>query len=436
MMLTTYLEISAGNLVQHRRRNALLGAALVLVTALLVVLHALAASISTTVLESALTLMSGHVNVGGFFKVTRGMATPFLTDYARVLAAVKKDVPELDYATVRGRGFARVTSAAGSLDLMVVGVDIASEAGLRARLQVLAGKLDDLARPNAVLLFADQAQMLGVQVGDDLTLVSPSTRGANNTADVRIAAIAKNLGLISTRTAFIANDTLLRLYQIKPGTSGVIQLHLRDADAVDEVAERLRTTLAAAGWRVMEPDSRPTVTKLLERVHLEDWVGQKLDVSTWKDEMSFIGWMQAAVNALTGLLMAILVAIVVIGVTDAMWIMLRERTRELGTMRAIGMRRRGLLRLCLLEAVMLGGVSAALGGGLGALVALLVNHAAFEVPAAAQVFIMSHALTLRLTAANFAVDVAIMIGATTLGALYPAWRASRLPPITAVHHVG
>src|SRR5262249_58922123 len=70
------LVIAFRNLVQHSRRTALLGGAILGVTALLVLLVGLLNGIRSTMLESATTLMSGHVNVGGFYKVTAGQSAP------------------------------------------------------------------------------------------------------------------------------------------------------------------------------------------------------------------------------------------------------------------------------------------------------------------------------------------------------------------------
>ena len=65
-------------------------------------------------------------------------------------------------------------------------------------------------------------------------------------------------------------------------------------------------------------------------------------------------WTLQALQGLTCVLIVILIAIVVIGIMNTMWIAIRERTREIGTLRAIGMHRRGVLWMFLLESLMLG----------------------------------------------------------------------------------
>ena len=47
-----------------------------------------------------------------------------------------------------------------------------------------------------------------MKVDDVLTLSAPTDRGVNNTTDVRVAVIARNVGLLSAFSAFIQADTL------------------------------------------------------------------------------------------------------------------------------------------------------------------------------------------------------------------------------------
>ena len=284
-MFATDLQIAARNLAKHTKRNALLGAAVAAVTALLVLLGGLTAGIKASMLESATTLMTGHVNVGGFYKVTSGTSAPLVSDADRVLAEARKHVPELDYVTVRGRGWAKAVSETASMDLVLAGMDIATEPGFRRVVQPVQGKLDDLAQPGTILLFEDQAKRLGVRVGDALTLSAPTARGMNNTADVRVAVVARSIGLLSAFSAFLPADTLRELYQLKPTTTGAIHLYLKDPRASSAVAARLRGELAAAGWRVMDADPQAYWEKLMNKVNTEDWTGQKLDVTTWEDEI-------------------------------------------------------------------------------------------------------------------------------------------------------
>jgi ABC-type lipoprotein release transport system permease subunit len=390
----------------------------------------------SAMLESATTLMTGHVNVGGFFKVTSGTAAPLVSDYEKVLAETRRRVPEVDYATVRGRGWGKVVSDTSSMDMVLGGVDVAKEPGIRRVLRVVEGDLDDLAKPDGMLLFEDQAKRLGVKVGDGLTIAAPTTRGMNNTADVRVAVIARNVGLLSAFNAFLPAATLRTLYQLKPGTTGAIHLYLKDPGDSKAVAERLRQELRDAGWGVLDADPQPYWQKLFQTIPSADWTGQRLDVTTWEDEMSFMSWILSAVQGLSGLLVFVLMIIVVIGILNTLAIAIRERTREIGTLRAIGMQRRKVLWLFLLETLLLGLGGTVAGALLGAGVAALVNAAHVTVPESVQMFLMQQRLTLALDPGAIALRVLLLTLVTTAASLFPAFRAARLAPVTAMHHIG
>jgi ABC-type lipoprotein release transport system permease subunit len=435
-MLLVDLQVAGRNLTRHTRRNLFLGGALAAVTGLLVLLGALTAGIEHAMLESATTLMTGHVNVGGFFKVTSGTAAPLVSDWQKVLAAARAEVPEIDYVAVRGRGWTKAVSESASMDLVLGGLDIQAEPGFRKVVIPLQGSLDDLTQPNTVLLFQGQAERLKVGVGDPLTLSAPTERGVNNTVDVRVAVVAKNVGLISSFQGFIQAESLRALYGLNQTTTGAIHLYLKDKDAANVVAVRLREKLKEKGWRVMEPDPQPYWMKLFMTVPSEDWTGQKLDVTTWEDELGQFKQFIFGLKALTSLLILLLMVVVIIGILNTLAIAIRERTREIGTLRAIGMQRRKVLWLFVLETGLLGIAGCATGALLAALAAAGLNAARITVPEGIQLFLMQEHLTFRLAAGSIAGSVTLLALITVLASVFPAIRAARLKPVTAMHHIG
>jgi putative ABC transport system permease protein len=436
MMIGTDIAIAARNLARHTRRNLLLGSAIAGVTAMLVLLGGLTTGMREAMLQSATTLMTGHVNLAGFFKITSGTAAPIVAGWEKPWDAVKGMVPELVYAAPRGRGWAKAVADSGSMDLILAGVELDREPRFREVVQVTEGNLDDLRQPGTILIFQDQAKRLGVKPGDTITLSAPTTRGASNTADVRIAAVARNIGLLSAFNAFVPAETLRQLYQLKAGTTGAVQLYLRDPADSSRVATRLRAALREAGYRVMDPDPQPYWQKLMFKVNAEDWTGQKLDVTTWEDEMSFLSWIVTAVTWLGNVLVTVLMVIVAVGIVNTLAIAIRERTREIGTLRAIGMQRSQVLRLTLLEAFLLGLAGAAMGALAGGAIGAALNAAGIELPETMQYFLLQRNLHLAILPGQVAAYVAFVTGLTTAAAVWPSVYAARLRPVTAMHHVG
>ena len=426
--------IAARNLLQHRKRTMLLGLAICAVTVLLVLLSSVSNGIMDTMMRAANTLSTGHVNVGGFYKVTNGQAAPVVTRFAPIKELVLKEVPE---ATVvdRLRGWGKVISTACSIQVGIGGVDITAEHGMAKVVSVVKGDLMDLRKPYTALIFQKHADKLEVTVGDQLTLRAPTARGASNAVDVRVVAIARDMGLLSSFSMFTSKDAVRGLYQLDPGATGAIQIYLPDVEQAADVAQRLRAVLGKAGYRLMDPQADPFWRKF-SIVTREDWTGQKLDVSTWKDEMGMMMWIITAFDTLTVVLVGILLIIIVIGVMNTLWISIRERTREIGTLRAIGMGRGKVLLMFLLEAGILSLCSTVAGALLGVGLAALLNAAGIELSPGFVIFLMSDTLRLVVSMGSLLAGVITITVVTTLFALWPAYQATRLKPVTAIHHVG
>lgn len=429
------LRIAFLSLWQHRRRTLVLGAAIALVTALMLVMLGVAEGMNRSLIESSTTLMSGHVNVAGFFKVTSGQAAPVVTHAKAVRAVVEKEVPEATYIASRGRGFAKVVSESSSMLLGLAAVDIAQEKGLKDVLRIKEGKLEDLAKPNSALLFEEQAAELEVRVGDALTLSAPTPRGTNNTADVTVVAIARGMGMMSQFSCFIDESSLQKLYQLNDDTTGVLQVYLPTAelDAVKKVEARLRDALGKAGYELMDEDPRAFFFKF-ENANREAWTGQKLDLTNWHDEVSFAAWTVDLMSALAFGLGFVLLQVIGVGIMIVMWISIRERTREIGTLRAIGMQRWSVLVMFLTEGFLLGLLSTAAGIVAGLALSLLLNGLHLPLPVTVQFVLLSDHLLVVPTLQWAVATLLFITGVVTVISFIPSYLAARLKPVTAMAH--
>ena len=121
-----------------------------------------------------------------------------------------------------------------------------------------------------------------------------------------------------------------------------------------------------------------------------------------------------------------LVSLVVGGlsVINTMAMSVAERTREIGIKRAIGARRRRIVRELMVEAGVIGAIGGLLGVALGALVVVLGNEAGRS----------SGTVLFELTlgTAVFALVFSTVLG--TVAGIIPAWSAARLDPVTALRY--
>lgn len=427
--------VAARNLVRHRLRSTSLVVVVTFVTTLLIILAGVFHAMQENLLLSATALMSGHVNVAGFYKPTQSQSAPVVVDYEAIQALVEKEVPEVDYIVDRGRGYAKLVSDSHSIQVGIYGIDINNEPGFRKVVHLASGSLDGLTREDGIVIFDKQAEKLGVKVGDRLTYAAPTPRGTNNTIDVTVVAIAKSMGILSIWNTYMNFRGLRKLYQLNDNTTGAIQVYLKDHSKTTQVAERLRKSLAAAGYELMDPLSQPFFFKF-DAVNREAWTGQHLDVTTWEDETSFVNWFMTIIGFIFTLVIVVLVTLISVGIMNVMYIAIRERTREIGTLRAIGMQRTSLLGMFLAEGFLIGAVGTLLGLVCGVVIAKLINSAHIELPNDAKFMLMNDYLTVSPSLFILGASVAFITGVITLVSIQPSLKAARMKPISAMSHIG
>ncbi len=427
--------IAFRSLFQHRMRSALLGGAIALVTAGLVLVTGMSVGIKSTLLTSATTLMSGHLNVGGFYKATASQSAPVVTSFAKVEELITRDFPEIDYVVHRGRGWAKLVSDTGSVQAGIAGINIANEPGMKKIIVVKEGNIDDLSRIDSILLFEEQAEKLDAKVGDRLTISAATFRGTNNTVDVTVVAVAKSVGMLSSFNCFVNEAQLRKLYQLNEETTGALQIYLKDIGQVKPVQERMRKTLAAAGYGMLDPDPRAFWQKF-DAVNHESWTGQKLDVTNWEEETSFIKWIVDILSYFATLVILILVVIIGVGIMMVVWISVRERTREIGTLRAVGMQRGSVLAMFVTEGFLLGLFGTVVGTIVGLVTTLVINAAQIGLPKSWQFVFMSERLIIVPTVGWSIFGVLFITAIITGISVIPSFLAARLKPISAMSHVG
>jgi len=446
--MRAFVQIALRNLLQARRRTLFLGLALAMVTMLLVLLMSLSQGIKDNLIFASSAIATGHVNVGGFYKASQGDASPVVTDAKRIRGLIEDNVDGVVQVIDRENGFGKLVSETGTVQSVLKGVDIETETRFLEAIQLapesayreggrdeVLGDPQRLSEPGTVLLFVSQAERLGVTVGDALTVKGETLRGQSNTAELIVAAVAHDIGLMSNWYVFINAETMLELYQLRDDTTGVIMVYLDDIERAPQVMGEIRELLADEGYDLLEYDPRPYFMKF-ENIMAQDWTGQKLDLTTWEDEVSFMSWILTAVDTVSFILIGVLTVIIIIGIMNTMWIAVRERTREVGTLRAIGMRKHQVLLLFMLEALILGAVATTLGALLGAGLALAIDAAAIPVPIEAmRLVLMADTITLSVHASQVITAIGVFTVITALAAAWPSIRASRLQPVTAIHQI-
>jgi putative ABC transport system permease protein len=168
----------------------------------------------------------------------------------------------------------------------------------------------------------------------------------------------------------------------------------------------------------------------------EGWTGQKLDLTNWHDEVSFASWTVDLMSALSFFLATVLLAVVGVGIMIVMWISIRGRTREIGTLRAIGMQRPSVLAMFVAEGFLLGLLATLFGAVLGVALSVGLTAAHVPLPQGVQFVLLSDTLIIVPTLKWVAIALGFITAVVTAISVVPAALAARLKPVTAMAHAG
>ena len=443
--MLTQLIIAFRNLFQAKRRTLLLGSAIAFVSLLLLLLLSISKGVSNKLIEASTLTSTGHVNIAGFYKQRANSATTLITNRQEIRELVRANVSGLELVTDRARGWGRLIGPGGSFNTGLNGV-ILEEASFLNEVKLaeqseykkdgeskVTGNIANFGQPNSILIFEAQAKKLGVDVGDTLTFITEANGGQANSVDLTVVAIARDMGFLSNFSVFVPRQTVLDLDRRGPDTTGAVWIYLKDISRANEVRKQMEGVLQKAGFTILEHDPRPFFFKF-QKIVSQDWRGLRLDLTTWDDEVSFINWIVTSLNALSVFLVAILGFIIATGIANSMWMSVRERTKEIGTLRAIGMQKNQVRSLFMTEASLLGLIGAIACSVIGVIMTAVVNWA--EIPitnSGLRIFLMTESINLDLQPVHVVTALVFLPLLTAVAALYPSIKASQMPPVQALN---
>lgn len=404
-------KLAFRNLTRHKRRSAVSISTVTFGIIALLLASGFIEWIFQDFRETTIHSQLGHLQIikPGYFEA--GKADPyrflFSNDLERDLLKnpmlqnssnlIKTIVPRLSFSGLASYGDA-------TLSFIGEGVDPQEHVYFGNALKISTGNNLSADYPDHLIMGEGLARNLGVKAGDRIVLLVNTATGGINAVEMTIG------GLFSTVTKSY-DDSALRL--------------------PISTARQLLRTQGAHSWVVLLNDTRQTDTVLAALRH--QLLPDQLEVVPWYELADFYNKTTVLFTKQVQAIKLIIALIILLGISNTMTMNVMERTGEIGTAMALGVKKSDILRQFLCEGALIGGIGGALGVLIGWLLAAIISSIGIPMPPPPGMA-RGYIGEILLTSSMVLEALALAILTTLIASVYPAWKASRMPIVDALRH--
>ena len=354
--------------------------------------------------EAIIHSQSGHLQITrqGYREGRTRSPEDFLIDQPDKLKQQVLATPGVQLALAR-IGFAGVINN-GKRDLGIIGegVEPAAEAKLGTYLRYIEGHALTDSDRDGIVLGQGVARSLGLKAGDRVNLVISLAQGAVNTLDFEVVGVFQSFSKdFDARAVRIPLAAARDLMDTK--SAHLVVVVLDKTDDTERILASLRKTLAPRGY----------------------------ELASWRELSDFYDKTVQLYESQFGVLRLIILLMVLLSVANSVNMTLFERTREFGTLLALGDRPGRVFALIITESLLLGLFGAALGMTLGGVAAWAISAIGIPMPPPPNANI-GYTAYIRLFPLDVASAGAVGFVATCLAAVLPARRVSRMNVVDAL----
>lgn len=255
--------------------------------------------------------------------------------------------------------------------------------------------------PTAIVVGAGLAESLNLKIGDEVTLITQTIQGSVNGIDARVS------GIVDAAIPSFSKRTVLAHIKL-------LQKLIRMPDRYTELAIRLKPGVDIEKW---------VAVKKLRAEKL------KIDLMGWWEVEPIIRNVGKIWDSVVMVITVLLFLSTALSVLNIIFMMVAERTIEIGTLMAIGAQGRDVKRLFAIEASLIGMIGGTAGLILGCFAVYLMDTIGvpFESPFGAGKLVI-HPKN------NFLIAFMILmaaVGICYLSSIAPSRKASRVEPVKA-----
>ena len=419
------------NLFLQRKRYALMALAVAVGFMLITVLTGLSYGALETIKTKAARYFSGHIIVYGFENT--GMSIPDSKSYVNIINHSKLPLRTVSPRSVYYGKEVRLFFGGNYIRLLrVIGADFETEGKELSKLPFVEGGIEGLSGPdgkNGIIISTEASRLLGARLGDDVIIYVKTIEGQYNTENMIVKGIFDETNIFGY-AAYMNREELNIIMDQPQDWATEIAVYAKEGSNIPLITERLRLEFAKT------KDVFPTInTRHDFSEYRSGNRGNDKEVVAVMSVNAQLEQLKSLLDAFllcTYFVLFIFLVIVMIGILNTYRVIVYERTREIGTMRAIGMQASDVKLIFLYEAAALAVIASAIGFGLGLVTFHFVGLFNLSKVTAAGMFTENGRLQYFIGFRSVALNLFFMMVAVIAAAYRPAKKASLMPPADAL----
>ena len=479
-------KIALRNLSRQKRRSILLGGALAFGMFILVVVNGVTGGLVMSLQKNFSAMIAGHIFFLQVEKDSDGKLINIIKDDTALMAAIKPS--KLDYTELTRRTSISGTVIYGgdSVARAITGVDWKEDKKLASSLKMIAGDATGMDGSDGILISMTLAENIGLLpkkalsytdralmrrdmkvtwraggkkydlektlddkfekteaelkqkqldvaptvIGETLIVQLSTIHGQQNVAEFRVK------GIFDTQmdySAYVDRDVLNGYVEMPMGSYNMFGLVLKDFSNLEAKTMILQNLLKTKYNLV--PAAKVTgksASAILDEIKKEDFKGTKTLITNLNNELGSLVSILTGVQAASFVLFLLVIGIVMVGLVNTYRIVIFERTKEIGTMRAVGTHRKQVRNLFVLEALFLALAGTIPGAVFGLIVLKIIGLFKFDAFTELAYFLDNGHIGYSISPALLIASFVMVIIFTVLAALIPARQAAKMQPAEAL----
>jgi len=415
-IMLNIFKLAWRNLLRYKRRTLLTSALITLGVVAVLLFISISGSFKSMMIGQITDSMLGHLQIHrkGYLAsmdslpLDRNMSGKQVAKIKKIL----KDNAAIEAVSMRIKLGAMFSNFRETTNIRLNAVDPEQELQTVPMLKdrIIEGKKEGLLKKGEILVPELIAKGMKVKIGDSIVLVATNKDGSVNGQSFVVRGILEGISGPGGRDGLIHIKDARSLLRINGMEVSEVAIRLHDMQSMNEVFSQLKMALGSMKNKRGKPI---------------------FEIHTWEKLTPFFN-ISRMIDLMTLFIKIMLVAIVLVSIMNVMIMAVYERINEIGTISAIGTPPGKILSLFVVEGFFLGIFGTVMGVviSLAAIYTMNLFQISFD-------FGRQKGLLLapKIGTSDIFTIAVIVIAIAVLASLQPAWKASKMDPITALRHV-